>query len=668
MSTISVNPAYGGGYAPRTQINGQQWTEVTPAYGGGLFYDGLIGSFRQVLNVKEWTPAQDDEGVPHGHSVLANIEANNSNLLDIRRDEGIDFNPGTFSDVEVVGNALNLVTSPFTEDWEGVSPLNDWSTRLPTGGGSIYITTDTGSKVLYMIHWNDRQCLTADNGPFTSDVEMRTDVKFNTNDIDGVIGPALRITGSGSANRGYFLELRWNTNRVRFNRITGDGTWASISYHDGPKTIAVGVWYTIMFKASGTGFFYKIWATDTESEPGSWQWIGGSSHHAGPGDIGFFTKSSSANENFHLDNFRAEPVPPVHQTSGYWEGEDDVTSADHYSHGLVSWIEDIPTDTTLVVKIRWPGGTWQTCTNGEILPDIEYEQDMRAGSTKQALEWRVELATTDTSVTPAIEDLRCYFEPARDEEFKVTVHGEEHVIADESLRVWGRSWLSSGSGQPYLEDPDWSDLFMLTGLRWMARDLQTITAAFTYWGHAIDSITFEAEASKYRHGFGTAEWTVPITPFEHGPATWEWTALKTWYPLGHNYEWNIIDKGQAIHADARWICGHIQIDDNPGSFLAGLLVLNDHVGSLIAEGYLLNDFIGQALVQGWRRDDQPGFVLPAQPFLYDTPGSLILSIRELHDQPGMFVVYGVNRDGSIFVNVIDDNTYQTLTDFGVTFS
>lgn len=89
---------------------------------------------------------------------------------------------------------------------------------------------------------------------------------------------------------------------------------------------------------------------------------------------------------------------------------------------------------------------------------------------------------------------------------------------------------------------------------------------------------------------------------------------------------------------------------------------------MLVEGDRLDTTPGMALVQGWRRDSQPGMVMPAEPFLYTTPGSLLVAVTELSTQPGSYLVYGVNREGSIFVTVIDDDAYQTLLDHGVTFS
>jgi hypothetical protein len=669
-TTISCGVMRGGGIAPRATINGQQFIECGVLRGGGRLPNARIGSKAQVLNVKGWTPDQDDEEVAHGHSVEVNVEALNTAERDVHYDEGADFLTGAFSNMQVVGDELNLSTSPDVDDFEGYTlgqnPIgNGWTAR--TTATSWAVQQEVSGDSQHMRHYDHDTKVVAslDAGPNISDVETLVRIRFN--DSVGQGGPCLRLTGSGSALRGYTARIGRGSTFLQFKRFTGDGTTFGISSQTFGFTPAEDEWIFIRFKMTTIWLQAKVWK-EGDAEPGTWK-VASDGSHSGPGVVGLFAQTDGTNRKIFFDDFSTETIPPSYASFGSWEDSVDVSSVDHYSHGLVTWDETTPTDTTAAVKCRWRStDSWTTLTSGEIVPNIEYEQDMRAGATKDTLELRVELATTDSEATPAVSNLRVYFEPARDEEFKVTVHGVENTVAAQTLSTWGRAFLRSAAGQPYIEDPDWSDIFMLTGKQWIARDLEIVTAALTYWGNAIESITFEAEASKYRNGYARAFWSVPVTPFEHGAGTWTWTALKEWYPMGHNYAWNIIDQGMAIHADARWIVGHIQVDDNPGSFLAGLLVLDDHIGSLIAEGYRLDDNVGMALIQGWRRDDQPGSLLPAEAFFYDLPGSMIPSIREFHDQPGMFLVYGVNREGSFFVNVIDDNTYQTLIDFGVTFS
>jgi hypothetical protein len=664
VGTTSAEVAYGGGYAPRTSINGHQWTEAGIAYGGGYAVDALIGSFDQVLDVKSWEPDQDDAEVPHSDNVRVNIEALLSQELDVFYDDGADYLTGTFDDIEAVGDELLLSTSPFTEDWEGISPLDDWSTRFTLGNGSWYVTDFDSSKCLYMINWNNEQMYTADNGPYTEDVSVKTDIHFNSSGTSAVAGPTLRITGSGSACRGYLMKLQVGTNWVRLERITGDGSTTYINHHVGPKWFAINTWYTVMFRAVGTAFYYKVWLRDTESEPVGWTWFGTNSSHT-IGDVGIFTDSTSGNENWYFDNFQAESIPPAYVPSGDWEsGIIDLTTVDHYSHGRATWIETTPTGTTVAVKCRFPDETaWRTLTNGGALPHIEYENDMRAGSTFNAMELRVEMTTTDDQETPTIEDLRVYFEPCSDEEIELVVDGIPNTVALGNLAWWGRGWIGA-SGVPPTREADWSDLWYEAFHWWLARDLETITATLNYWGNTIDAITFETEGSKYRLGYLRSYYAIPLTPRYTGPVDIEWTALAEWYPQGKTYEWVLTDKGIAIHADARYIVGHAVQNDHPMSWLAASVNLHDHPLSLLVKGYARNDHPLSLLVQGWRRDDHPLSFLPGVYTINDHPVSVLAAVEYMNDHPMSWLAYGVSREGMIEVNIIDDTTWAELVALG----
>jgi hypothetical protein len=207
------------------------------------------------------------------------------------------------------------------------------------------------------------------------------------------------------------------------------------------------------------------------------------------------------------------------------------------------------------------------------------------------------------------------------------------------------------------------------GPRWAVSPGAWVTAALTYGSVEIESIGFHAALDLWMETSDLIGLVWGLTPlvYEASPVSVRWTCREKWTPSGHVYEWVLIDKGIGIHADAWWICGHYQIDDNPGMLLAGVAQTTNYLGSLLANAYRLDDHLGQALVQGWRFDNIPGMVMCAEEFLIDSPGAVIVGVEQMTNHPGMMLVYGVNRDGAIFVNVIDSNTYQTLLDEGVTF-
>jgi len=639
--------------------------------GGGRAPGSKIGSsVDEILRVKSWDPADAEDEVPHGHSVKLNVEAIATAEHEVLYDEGSDFLAGSFSDVEIVGDELNLITSPYVEDWEGVTPLNNWTKRL-TGSPSLSVIDDGSgvNNVLRKLNWNKTTLLSADNGPNASDVIVKARWQIK-NKWDAYPGLAARITGSGTACRGYVLLYAEDNGQVTLRRITGDGSTFLIGFDNSPgiDEVQVDEWCWMALRISGSTIQYKIWMEDESSEPASWKWIATDSVHAGPGDVGIWTRHSTGNEVVWWDDFSAETVPPVYQTSGDWESDPvDVTDVLAFSHGLVTWTQSTPTDTTVAVKCRWPGGSWQTMTNGGILPQIDYLKRMVAGSSRDTLEFRVELATTDTDVTPAVSDLRVYFEPARAEEFEVTVDGASHVEADGTLQWWGRGWIGPGdtSGDPPTLEADWSDLWLETTVPWVGRNEETIAAAFEYWSNAIEAITFDAEPSRYRLGYLRSYWSVPITPFEHGPAEWTWTSLQEWFQMAHTYEWVIVDKGQAIHGDARWLVGHYQIDNFIGSVLPALVHVANFPGSLLVKGYQIDNFLGSLLVQGWRVDNFIGSVLPGVRFVKNFPGSVLVAVGHHTNFPGSAVIFGVNREGAIEINVIDDSTWAALVAEGI---
>lgn len=669
-TTISVETMIGGGMMPRVSINGHQFIETETMIGGGMAPDAMIGSKRQVLNVKGWTPDQDDFDVAHGQSVTANVEATNTAELEVLYDEGADFQTGTLDDMEIVGDELHLKTTPYEEDWEGVTPLNNWTLRF-TGSPSLSIIDDGSgdNNVLRKLNWNKTTLLSADDGPNASDVVLKARWQIK-NKWDAYPGLAARITGSATACRGYCLLYQEDTGSISLRRITGDGSTFLIGFNGSPGVPEVqeDEWCNLALRVVGSDFRFKIWM-EPDPEPGSWTWIATDSVHSGPGDCGIWTRHSSGNEVLWWDDFSAETVPPVYQNNGSWIDFIDVTSVDHYSHAMISWDETEPALTNVSVAVRWPGDTlYQVQTvNPDRLKGIAYEQDMRAGSTKHTLEIKVSMTTTDPDVTPTLSNLRVYFEPGRAEEFDLTVHGVVGVPADGSLAWWGRGWIGASGVPPTLE-ADWSDLWFQTTRPWMARDYQVVAAALEYWGNAIDDITFEAEGSKYRHGYLKAYWSVPVTPFYSGGNVFEYTVLKEWFQMGHAYEWLIIDKGQAIHADARWLVGHYQLDNFPGSLLVALPNVSNFPGSLLVKGYQLDNFMGSLLVQGWRFDNFPGSVLPGVRYLYNFPGSSLVAVAHHQNFPGSVLVFGVDREGQIEVNVVSDETWAELTARGYTQS
>ena len=674
MTTVSCDVFRGGGRGIRASINGQQFVECGVFRGGSLGPSVLVGSSKQILNVKTWTPAQDDEGVDHGHTVKANIEAVDTNEKDVLYATESDFDAGVYTDTEVDADELVLATSPASDDFEsytpGANPIGDgWTNRTSSQLWDIDNTIPGSVQCLReYVSATGIRVASFDDGPNASDVDVKVRVRWSADSCSAAI--SARLTGSGSALRGYKVGISHQTYNVDLSRYTGDGSTFLIKrwlFTDGSHLYPqANTWYWIRYKIVGNDHSFKAWQ-DGSAEPDTWL-THSDGTHPGPGGVGVDGTHGLLNRKEYFDDFTAESIPPAYASAGSWEDAVDVSSVGNYSHGLVSWDETTPTDTTVAVKARWSSDdAWVAQTNGERITGIGYGEAMIAGSTKTTMQLMVELTTTDPISTPSVGNLQVYFEPAAEEAFKLTVHGVENIVADGSLLSWGREWLSSGSGQPYLEASDWSDITIMSIRGWIGNDRETITAAFSYWGNAVESITFEAAESKFRLGYLPASWLVPGISLENAPSSWSWTPLREWFPLSHTYDWHLIDTIGAAHGDARWFVGHYRLDNHPGSLLCGVVGRFDHPGEVLVKGYARDGILGALLVQGFRWDDQRGMVLPAIQYQNEYPGMVIVATVERGDHPGQILVYGVNRDGAIFVNVIDDATYQALLDEGITF-
>jgi hypothetical protein len=463
-----------------------------------------------------------------------------------------------------------------------------------------------------------------------------------------------------------------NSTYTYFKRMNDWDSFYGIRSDNHGINFADDTWYWIkvrFYGTSSTSAQYKVWE-DGDSEPGSWSWGGSDSTYTREGYVGLGTVHASGWWSLYWDDFSIEPDPAQYATSGDWQtGILDMTSVVGYSHGLITWDEVKPTNTTIAVKARWPGGSWLACTNDDKLPGIIYTEKMVAGSGHDELELKVELGTTDTSATPEVSNIRVYYEPLRIEEIELNVDSVACTLANEKLAWWGRGWLAPATGgvPPTLE-ADWDDITAATKYAWYANDGETITAILKYYANVIETITFTAEETKFRMAYQVSSWLALDDPYPSGPTGFSWTALQEWFPTGHDYYWVMLDKGQAMHADGWWICGYPVRNDFPVSLTVGQLQLDDHPASLLVQGYKRNDHPLSLLVQGYRYNDFPLSLLPGIWKINDHPVSVVAGQQYLADHPTSIVVYGVNREGMIEVNIIDDDTWTELSGRGFTRS
>jgi hypothetical protein len=637
---------------------------------GGAAAGSKIGSTANIIVVDSWDPAFNTQNVDHGHSIKVNLHAENTEEKEVLYDEGADFlTTGVFDDTEVVIDALNLVTSPSGDDFEGYTigqnPLgNGWTARTTDTSWSIQQELSGESQHARAYGNNDESVMVLDSAGDSTDVIVEARIQFPESSDSPQAGVTARITGAGTAMRGYCAYITRTSSWLFLKRFTGDGTMFGVLSI--PITAVVeNQWYRIKLRCIGSSISAKVWK-EGDGEPG----YSGTTNtsHPGPGASGVWYRSPSATRRAFYDDVLVETVPPTYASSGSWEDDIDVSSVDHYSHGLISWDETTPTDTTAVVKARWRDiDSWTACTSGGELPGMDLGDDMRVGATKDTLSLRVELTTTDSQATAAVENIRIYFEPVANDGLLIDLAGDiDHVVADATLDVWGKKQVSGGT--PFTA---WDDVWLQTdGPRWVYSPGQEISVYLEYGGVAIDDIVIGLAWDLWMETSDLTGIVWGLTPlvYEAAPISVRWICRSPWTPGGHVYEWVLIDKGIGIHADAWWICGHYQLDRHPGMLIAAVAERTNYPGSLLVKGWKLNDHLGQLLVQGYRLDRSPGMIMVAERYHVGTPGSILVGAQHMTSVPGMILVYGVNRDGAVFVNAIDNATYQALLDEGITFS
>lgn len=675
MATISVSVARGSGVAIRPHINGFQYIEAQVCRGSGVATDPKIGSGigSSVIVVDEWDPADNSYNVPHLSSFFANLHADAGIIeKEILWDDGTDFdNGGTHNGTVAGATAIALETAGYGTDFDDYTSGNitaqteTWFARTTTGNMYMQDVGTPTRRVGQISIGNYTYRVTYDeSGTSHNGGVIKTKMRRTTSGYTD-FGVCFNMTGSGTAQRGY--QLCWTGGQyISLYRITG----ATSVTHLVSKYVDYAdqnVWYNLHVYFLNTGTYmtcyFKLWEEGT-SEPGSFTGLTNDTTYDNPGAIGFMVRGSATSRTYQFDEFYFEPDPAVYGASGDWTSDElGMTDIVNYSHALLSWDETTPTDTTLAVKARWDtGGTWLACTNGAQLPGITLGADTTAGSSKESLELKVELATTDNSVTPELENLRFYHEPVANSALVIEVDGVDHVEADRSLEIWGKQQVVGG-----VNTTGWDDVSCRTNSAYSLQGLlESLVVKLIYNDVEIDDIVVSMDWNYWCEWPPYNEIRYSMDPIKYASAPTEvrWVCISKWAPMGHNYDWILIDRSIAIHADIWWLCGHYQINDHPGSVIVGAVTTTDHPGSVQVEGWRLNDSQGSALVQGWRFDDFPGMVLPGVWEIADYPGSAVVGVRHHTDHPGMVVVYGVNRDGHVEIDVVSPEAWAAMVAAG----
>lgn len=682
MTTVSCTVMSGGSVMDRATINKQQFVEATGMVGSGVVDDVKVGSGKEVLVVDSWTPEEDSHDVPHGHSVQVDLHATADTAeLEVLFDEGQDFEDGgTHDDTETVGDAVQLkIEAPETdfEDFSdglitGATQPQDFTSLSAQDNNHSGDWLADGNNEVKALYWSYNLVVRYDEPGTDFDYGV-SKCRFRFDGNSGRFRHYFCCTGSGSALRGHFQEIEVDSAYSYFGRVNNDNHTTNIRFdqHNTPVPEDEWWWLKCSFGYDGARVYstYKIWK-DGDAEPGSYRWGGDDPtyyQHGGAFAIG--TWHSSYNQVYYWDDLSVVPAPAIFVLSGEWTSDPiDVSPVGHYSHCLVTWDEVEPTDTEAKIKVRWRGSdSWVEVTNGGEVPGIERGYNMEEGSPYEDLEFQVALTTSDDSETPTVENVRFYFEPVSEEALLIDLDGDiECTVANGLLDYWHRNHVVGAATVL-----DWDDIKIQTEAgRWVTTAGKGVTIALKYGGVVIDEIVYAVSKDFWMESPDFAGYYWGMTPlvYEAAPIQARWNVQDPWTPGSHIFEWVLVDKNLAMHADTWYIVGRPQRDDHPMSWLVAALNIHDHPLSIQPRGWARNDHPMSMLIQGWARNDFPLSMTVGEWTVNDQPVSMLVGIRYLNDHPLSMVVYGVNREGSIVVNVIDDNTHQTLLDHGITFS
>jgi hypothetical protein len=677
----------GGSRGVRASINGEQFVECGRMRGGSRAPDAKIkaGVGAGVLVVDSWSPADGDYGVDPNRSVSVNFHAHASLIeKEILYDSGADYgNNGTLTDVVETTNGIELATTAPTVDFEdynvgstidGTQPDN-WTWIGGTAAWKWIVTAAADAE-----SWDGNHINTVTgNGYTTTRFDDGGQIAAGTIEVDcymdseygaGSFCISTNLTGSGSAMRGHTVVFTTNAYAIlrRWNSAT---SWSYIGTSASIGTQAEDTLYHIkvMFTTNGTStwWYVKRWQ-DGNSEPGSYTYVGTDTSYVAAGYVGLTAVGGASAVRLRADNFGVTPDPATYEANGDWTSDElSMTDLVIYSHALVEWDETKPAGTAVSVKARWRnGGAWLDCVNGGQVPGIDVGEDTTAGSSKDSVEFKIELSTTDNEETPLVENFRFYHEPVANSSLSVDVGGQTAVESTGTLEVRGKRQISGGANVI-----EWDDLTAETFLAYKLPGLGVaVTAALNYNGVEIDDIVFNTSEDYWMVTGDRLGWVYSMNPvkYESAPVECRWNVHDRWSPLEHSYEWVLMDRTLGIHADAWYIVGHYQLDNHPGSFVLATPELSNHPGSWLCRGYARDNHPGSYLVQGYRHDNHPGSVLFGVQEYWNHPGSFVVAVEQVSSFPGSYLIYGVNSEGAIFVNVIDDYTYSKLVAEGVIFS
>jgi hypothetical protein len=321
-----------------------------------------------------------------------------------------------------------------------------------------------------------------------------------------------------------------------------------------------------------------------------------------------------------------------------------------FGAGVVQYDTTIPTNTTLVLKISKDGTTWTTVNSGDHIALWSEGDNLSAAN----IYVRAELATTDTTITPTLNEVRLIFMAQDPALVEIDVGGVACTVANGKLLTWNTRKYAS----LVLVDPCYQDVFYETlGSWWDDYGPEHVTVLVKYNGTTISTTTFDTDPILVwmPSGLETWWWASAIGGVYDGPmwGTCYYMASKLEdYLVRGDSHW-YVQFPPTSTSDAWYLIAHAFRSDTPLAGIVGQPVVHEVPASGVGNCWARCDTPSTGVTQSWMREDHAtsGVVAVLMP-PHDEALSGIVGLPLAKDTPAAGAVYEVNANNAIDLRVI----------------
>lgn len=295
--------------------------------------------------------------------------------------------------IDFSSDTVNTTPQGFTPRWN----TTDWLVVEDTGAiGGKCLKNSTGTN-------NPKHLGYSDLGT-VADVEVLSKLKNTTN---GASQNRLHLRTSTTSVSCYIAGL-W-ANQVRLVKYV-NGSFTAISSYS--YSMQAGQWYWLRFRANGNNLYVKIWK-DGDDEPVGWDITASDNSHSS-GEVGIGGWDMSGERYYDVFSVATDgetaPItdPKDYKTNGIYQSE----AIPYTGQCRVKWQEVKPEDTDITIEYTTgtEQGEWIEVSNGDVI------------TSDTNLWFRVTLETTDTTVTPTLQDLWIEEPDAPNDQIRLVMH------------------------------------------------------------------------------------------------------------------------------------------------------------------------------------------------------------------------------------------------------